>query len=571
MIIFNFLKKGKMLNIYPNEISKHSEDFESDKILTLDQQKALVGIMKFINTPITEVKDCATILYAAAGYGKTFLTRHIADKLRGKYTIAGVAPTHKARKVLHNFLNKDSFYNIRTLTVASLLSKMRSHSYIGTKHYKGTGSKIELYDIFILDEASMINNEDVKTIISYAFQYKKKTIFVGDKYQIPNPTQPYVCENGIAYKADSLIFNIPGFELTTLVRQNNNNPIVPIYWEIRAAIAERREPQIDRTDRMENNIGVKFYTNKDQWYAQLAEIYLGTKELHTIRTIAYTNDAVKTHNQLIRSLYGRGSEPEKGELLMGYNNIGFPEPYISNGQDYYIVSVSSTNRHRIGDYANLVGLLIKLKECDSNILADIFVPDIGNSRNRAILIELVKRAEKVNSAYSTKADYKNYSELRNKLIFMENIYKYGGEIVGEGQFRCTNPLLFRNINEVIKEGHVLSNKLADDINEKYGDILFQRLNDDKIFSDIEKICDKFCIIEKDIDYGFCVTSHKAQGSTYKTVFIDEPDFEKLKDHYNYKIGCDVKTVKERNQLKYVSYTRPTDSAYVYYLETAATD
>lgn len=67
------------------------------------------------------------------------------------------------------------------------------------------------------------------------------------------------------------------------------------------------------------------------------------------------------------------------------------------------------------------------------------------------------------------------------------------------------------------------------------------------------------------------SSSKAQGSTYKTVFIDEPDFEKLKDHYNYKISCDVKTVKERNQLKYVSYTRPTDSAYVYYLETAATD
>ena len=37
----------------------------------------------------------------------------------------------------------DSFKTIKTLTVASLLSRMRNHSYIGTKNYtKGSDSKI---------------------------------------------------------------------------------------------------------------------------------------------------------------------------------------------------------------------------------------------------------------------------------------------------------------------------------------------------------------------------------------------------------------------------------------------
>ena len=60
--------------------------------------------------------------------------------------------------------------------------------------------------------------------------------------------------------------------------------------------------------------------------------------------------------------------------------------------------------------------------------------------------------------------------------------------------------------------------------------------------------------------------NKVQGSTYRVAFIDEPDFDKLRDRYNYNIGCEIKSTKEKNQLKYVAYTRPTDIAYVYYQE-----
>lgn len=585
-------------------------------MLTQDQEKALHGILNFLSTPINEFKDCATILYAAAGCGKTFLTRFIVDKLRGKYVIAGVAPTHKARKVLHNFLNnplpsKDSEISsfltipanrmgtIKTMTVAGLLGKLRNHSYIGTHNYVETQSKIKDFQIFIIDEASMISNEDIKKIITYAFDYKRKLIFVGDKYQIPNPVQNYVYEGDFAYKADAGVFNIPGFELTTNIRQKEGNPIIPIYWELRNAIAENREANINRESIMKNNTGVSFYTNREEWYEQMKKIYLslgkppspkpmmsskeianfydnianknngiGYPELHNYRIIAYTNDAVKTHNNIVRSLFGRGDKPEVGELLMGYNNIGFPEPYISNGQDYYILDVTETRSHRILDYPNLIGLFIKTKECDSNITAKLFVIDIAMKINSEILHELVKRGEKVNSNYSTKQDYKIYYEIRNRIIFMENIYKIDNEILGETQFRLAHPLLFKNLNEVLDyDRHVvLNNKLTDDILEKYGNILDDRLQDNKTFSEVERVSDRFLVIEKDLDFGMSLTSHKAQGSTYKTVFIDEVDFEKLRDRFNYRLGCKVKTVKEKNQLKYVAYTRPTDSAYVFYKE-----
>ena len=59
------------------------------------------------------------------------------------------------------------------------------------------------------------------------------------------------------------------------------------------------------------------------------------------------------------------------------------------------------------------------------------------------------------------------------------------------------------------------------------------------------------VIAKDLDYGYCITAHKAQGSTYNTVFILDDD-----------INCNM-SVKERNQIKYVAYTRPTNKAIVF--------
>ena len=536
--------------------------------LTPDQNDALIGILEFIQKPVDSYENCAVVLYAAAGCGKTYLTRHIADILRGTYVLAGVAPTHKARKVLHRFLNHSGFYTLKTFTVASLLNKMKNHSYIGTKHYKGSGSKINLYDVFIIDEASMICDEDVKKIISYAFQHKRKIVFVGDKYQIPNPVQKYTIEDGFAHKADSIVFNIPGFELTTNLRQRDNNPIIPLYWEFRNAIAEKREPIISRENRMENGIGVMFYTEIEEWYGKMEEELINADNYHDVRIIAYTNDRVKTHNQMVRKFFQRGLKPEVGELLMGYNNVGFPIPYVSNGQDYYITSIEETSKYIVLNFPKLVGLVVRIKECDTNVISKIFIPDVNHYKNQAMLQELTRRAEKVNSVKSTKNHYRRYFDLRNKLIFMDNIYKFGAEIMGESQFKKAHPLLFKRVNEVIDydNGNILENKLSRDISDKYDNLLDDRLNDDKSFSDVEKLCDKMCIIEKDIDYGYCLTSHKSQGSTYKTVFVDEHDFEKLRDHYNYKLGCEVKTVKEKNQLKYVSFTRPTDGAHVLYEE-----
>lgn len=545
--------------------------------LTPDQKVALDNIIAFIYSPIVSRDDIAGVLYAAAGCGKTFLTRVIVDKVRGTHRIAGVAPTHKARKVLDRFLNENSLLKVKTITIASLLNKMRGHSYIGTKHYvRGADSKIHLFDLFIIDEASMITDNDVELIINYALQFKRKVLFVGDKYQIPNPGQKYICKKGIATKRDSAAFNVlHKFELTTIVRQKEGNPIVKLYDEMRLSIAEEREPEISRSDEYKDGIGVKFYTEREEWYNAIHYTYNNLQgDLHNTRILAYTNDTVKNHNLMVRRIFKRGPKPEVGELLMGYNNLGWPEKIIENSQDYYITKVVHTETHIVvpesnNVYERLVGEKVTIKETDTNHQSVIFIPELSHSNNQAMLHDLVRRAEKVNKKGSTKTDFKNYCRLKNILVFMENVYKYGKDIVGEGEFRANNPLLFKSVSDMIKDAddgdrNILDNKLSQDVQTKYGDILDDRIGDDKPLAGSERLCDRYCVIERDLDYGVCITAHKSQGSNFKTVFIDEADFDKLGDHWSYDLDCKVEGMKERNQLKYVSLTRPTDSAHVIY-------
>lgn len=547
--------------------------------LTADQEEALANIILFVRSPVKKKEDCAGILYAAAGCGKTFLTRVIVQKLRNSHRIAGVAPTHKARKVLDSFLNKDSLIKVQTITIASLLNKLRSHSYIGTKHYTGgADSKIHLFDLFLVDEASMITDADVQLIINHAYEFKRKILFIGDNHQIPNPSQKYICERGLASKRDSMAFKLPHrFELTTNLRQAENNPIINLYTEFRDAIRERREPNISRKDDFKDGFGVKFFTKKNDWYAVIEETFLNLKTpIHNIRILAYTNDTVRNHNLMLRKLFNRGEAPEVGELLMGYNNLGWPVKTIENSQDYYVTSVGHTNLHTItlsdGQvFRRLVGNLVGIREPDATKEAILFIPDLRAPENQSVLQELVARAERVNRRRSTKEDFKRYSALKDKLVFMENVYKFGDEVVGEGEFRSGNPLLFKSVSDTIEdlddgERSVLDNKLSRDLKKKYGNLLDDRVSDDKVIAGTEKFCDRYCVIEKDIDYGVCITAHKSQGSNFKTVFIDEADFDKLHNHWSYTLDCQVDVVKERNQLKYVSYTRPTDSAFVFYRE-----
>jgi len=523
--------------------------------LTPDQDQAYKNIQAFFK----DEDNPAIVIMGSAGTGKTFLTRYIVDYILNERmgSIAAIAPTHKARRVLEKTLNTERFFPVPSFTVASILGKMREHSYIGSHKYtNGSKQKMDKFDYFILDEVSMVEDKDLEEIIDYICEHDKKLILVGDNCQIPCPSQIVVREGDICYKPDSVAFTIANIcVLNNIVRQAADSPIIRIASYLR------------------NNLLGEVSINDILTGSQVSpeEITISCEEAYSqfiaerkanldVRMIAYTNASIRSHNTRIRRDLGIEDKLiVVDELLTGYNNVGWPTAVIENGTDYKVSSLRPTSRHMIGNHSGLVGDLVDLVDMvdQSNISRDLFFINVRHSHNVNFMKEFVKRAERVNKRYSTKDAYRKYCALKNKAVFLEDVYNYCGKIMTEADLKQAQPLLFTKVKEVIDTTTkaISVSDLTDKLRDTYGEIIEGRLIDNKPFADGEVFADQYMVVEKDIYYGYAMTAHKSQGSTYDSVYVDENDFNKISDRWNYKLRAMEHRFKEKNQLKYVACTR----------------
>jgi hypothetical protein len=396
----------------------------------------------------------------------------------------------------------------------------------------------------------MVNNSDLILIINYIQKNNKMLLIIGDQYQIPPPNAKNIISDVIT-KEQSIAFSnqlIEKIELTEIVRQKAESDIIKLATFVRNNINE----------------GFSFLDTHNENIIHYSQIYQTYRNLfnssQNSKIIAYTNESVKTHNCEIRNSLGYYLDFVVGEHLMGYSNLGFPELLIENGCDYIIESITPTSSHIIEKFDNLVGKLIDMKIFDTKtIIKKLFFIDTFNENNYDFLQELIKRAIVVNSCFSTKVDYQKYKILKDKAIFMEDIYKYDGKIFTESTFKEIHPLLFTNINDL-----KIKHQLLEKIESIYGNIIKSIMNDNKQISESQMICDCYKVIEKDIYYGYSITCHKSQGSTYNNVIVDENDFEKLSDKWNYTYNLLESKVLEKNQMRYVAYTRAKDNLFVCY-------
>jgi adenylate kinase len=571
--------------------------------LTDSQNDAFEKIIDFL---IRDNKQLFMVLNGQPGVGKTTLMKYVINYL-SNFTdkinsIVVIAPTHKAKRVIDNTINTGRTFKITCITISKLLSKCKDHSYIGTKKFTdGKTDKMDDYDIFILDEVSMVSDKELNIITDYIRRVSlihegslgtlipKKLLMIGDNCQIPSPCQKleyikinYDLEdsrelrseelynkNIYCIKPDSKAFDFDNIiTLNEIVRQQKDSIIIKIASNLRYNIDQEFILKDLITD-----IGLydKVYIN----YNELYDITVCNSIINDIkngidsRIITYTNIMVKTHNLAIRKQLGYNELLVKNEILTGYNNIGFPQPYIENGCDYKVEQVSINKNKVILKYKNLVGYDVKLinmdKVCENNS-KHLFFISAYNTENYEFIKYIIELAEIVNSKNSTIKDFKKYIKVKETCVFLEDVYKYMDNIYNESDFKSYHPLLFSKVIDVIDEKKLLplKNDLAKNIYENYKDVIEYRLEDTKEITENETFADIYKVIEKDMYYGYALTAHKSQGSTYKNVYVDENDFYKIKDRWNHNMNCVEIRTRERNQLLYVSITRPSDKLYIFY-------
>ncbi len=406
-----------------------------------------------------ESDDLEATLSGYAGTGKTYILKYFVSHICN-VSLCPTAPTHKAVRVVEKVLNRKG----KTLqSLHGLRPNLDLANFnIASPQFDPKGIEyIKNYKLVIIDEASMISSDIYELNLRRAKQYGTKILYVGDPLQLP-PVQTTGTE--------SRVFKVKNrFNLTQIVRQEEGSSLLSLFPYIRNDVLNGTSNFLKyilvNRESMDNGTGYKIVneTNYKKELQQYFKLDLLKKDLEYVRVIAYTNKRVKQTNSVIRnSLIEDSSELlHENDILTSYVTIvdEFNYPIITNSEDYYIESVRP--------YVNQ----FEIKTFAVN-LRSVYDNSITST------LQIVDHNDK---------SFKTYYQILNHLHYKAiNAHK------SERSKKWV---------EYYKFKESMLSMLTFKLNEENGN----------------------STVKKDIDYGYAITGHKSQGSTFENVFIDLED------------------------------------------------
>lgn len=449
-----------------NEASKANLRNSSDiTSFTDDQRKAYFELISFINEPYNP-NDWKRALVGPGGVGKTYLVRTIIKNCNISYSMIGLAtPTHKACRVLRTSLGLD--VNCKVNTLQSDLGLRLNFDVekfdINNPPFNPKGKpKIEDYQLYIVDEASMINKGLSIYLERQLKENRIKLIYIGDDHQLAPVNEKF----SPAFKG------IKVHKLTQIVRQEEDNPLIPLLNMLRNDIDNKSYEFLNYISKVkegfdETNTKGFRVLNGDEFNKEVITQFSDpqiTINTDSVRILTYTNMCASSWNKFIREIIikdGEKSVITNNDLITSYTTIvdEFNSIIIRNSEDYII--------HDIVNYTHptykIKGFMIKFQAIHGGeISKPLFVLD-----------------------HTDKFSVQMYMKISNSLI---NNAKSARKTMRASAWKE----YFK-----FKEGCLL----ATNIIRSNGEALYTR----------------------DLDYGFSQTVHKSQGSTYDNVMIDVND------------------------------------------------
>lgn len=460
--------------------------------LTRDQTMALQEILDFITDPKRKAEKFY-LLTGSAGTGKTFLVSYIYSVLKSNYNIAFTASTNKAANVLQ--ATYESQYTADE-AVDKSANFYTIHRFMNSS--RGIDKNGETY--FKFCEGKKGN----KTA---------DVVFVDEVSMIPEVLAGQI-EGLKKYKkiifigdraqlppvneTESKIFSwqIKNSNLTEIVRYRNN--IVKLADQLKNLIFLKKNISLKSCA----GDGVSLYRNNSDWLKAYYE------DTENAVVLAYTNEKVRIYNDTIRRHVLRITSENKfevGEKIM-FNNF-----YVAvNNEDRELTKNCYTSYQ------------VKIKSCAQSIYPIDYDTIIETLRASLVL-------------YS-----KNPDILKPFIAKLPNnipIYN----LVTEDDYEIINPIDYKRLMdqlEIVKDEFIkIKLEFSDMVIREFWGFYY------------EQLIDKFA----DVTYGYSMTVHKSQGSTYGRVFVDMEDIIK-------------RNPKEREsfQCLYTAITRASKEIHVYF-------
>lgn len=457
-----------------------------------EQQSAIVNAVSFLKTNTDPTQYY--VIEGKAGTGKTTIAKEILKEFEDEQ-IYVAAVSHKAKGVIKSSFGDDT-RGKKFFSIAGLLG-MKGINDNDTQTTKfQVGLKVPLLDnppaLLVIDEASMITEDVLKKIIdiNYSLSRPFQMLFLGDIGQI----QPIRDEQNEFYRTHKDLLN----KKSDIFNSKHKSKLIT---RVRQGEANPILPYADY-----------FWENSQKENPEL------NPTQHIVR-----------NNQIT----------DKGSLLFSNS-----ESEILNS---VIKAVKNAVEKGLTNHVKIVTYHVNEKtELNQKIHEALFGKDSDYSKGDMLILNSPYDLPDVN------ATMENSSEIQIKSIQDTDVDEFGVhtlylETNGTAYTRTGNEQKDCVIQVVSRNDIGLYNQKLQEL-ASYAKRQTNRALKKQAWSDFWEYKGRYA----DVDFGYAITAHKSQGSTYDIVVVDEKDI----------MGTTATSNQEKSELIYTALTRPRKTAIV---------
>ena len=416
--------------------------------------------------------ETSMTLSGYAGTGKTSLMEIIAKKGRKQHRpVVFCATTNKAASVLNERVSKAGFKAATLNKVFGISVEVDSNS--STYNARNLVNVLKDADItpgttVVIDEASMINEENYGILNNIAKRNSLKIIYVGDEAQLAPVGEDKISK--VFRNGDGKVIRL------TQVERTDDNAILKEATDLRNG-----NPLSGISSFNGKGEGVAYISpnHQDKINNVVANYVKGLKhDPNYFRILAFTNKAVSAYNNQVRELLGYTSpSPNVGEPMTGYANWGYDWKTKSyrfiNSESYKVSKVDKPHTIQThlsdGTAITMEAIPLTLEDSLGNVDTFDFIDIKSNLSNLQAAVQLANE---------------------KKMLWAEAKRAVG---------RDAKAKIYQRINFI--DNFLFVNDNIEDSNHN----LLQA---------------------KTIDFGYAMTVHKSQGSTFTNVLMDDVDISR---------------------------------------------
>lgn len=457
-----------------------------------EQQSAIVNAVSFLKTNTDPTQYY--VIEGKAGTGKTTIAKEILKEFEDEQ-IYVAAVSHKAKGVIKSSFGDDT-RGKKFFSIAGLLG-MKGINDNDTQTTKfQVGLKVPLLDnppaLLVIDEASMITEDVLKKIIDINSSLSRpfQMLFLGDIGQI----QPIRDEQSEFYRTHKDLLN----KKSDIFNSKHKSKLIT---RVRQGEANPILPYADY-----------FWENSQKENPEL------NPTQHIVR-----------NNQIT----------DKGSLLFSNS-----EGEVLNS---VIKAVKNAVEKGLTNHVKIVTYHVNEKtELNQKIHEALFGKDSDYSKGDMLILNSPYDLPDVN------ATMENSSEIQIKSIQDTDVDEFGVhtlylETNGTAYTRTGNEQKDCVIQVVSRNDIGLYNQKLYEL-ASYAKRQTNRALKKQAWSDFWEYKGRYA----DVDFGYAITAHKSQGSTYDIVVVDEKDI----------MGTTATSNQEKSELIYTALTRPRKTAIV---------